>query len=157
MSLDEAWLGLFGGRLRQGGFYTQRDVRHVVEYARRRGVTVVPEIEMPGHSSAALAAYPSLGCTNDTLAVPTSWGVFADIYCAGKETTFAFLFNVLDEVMDLFPSPVIHIGGDEVPKDRWKACAPCQAVMRRPSLPTPKCWWNQSPLIGAAETRPTGS
>jgi hexosaminidase len=119
---------------RYGGFYSQRDVRHIVEYARRRGVQVVPEIEMPGHSSAAIAAYPHLGCTSDTIAVPTSWGVFADIYCAGKESTFTFLFGVLDEVMDLFPSPIIHIGGDEVPKDRWKACAPCQAVMRREGL-----------------------
>lgn len=119
---------------RYGGFYSQRDVRHIVEYARRRGVQVVPEIEMPGHSSAAIAAYPHLGCTTDTIAVPTSWGVFADIYCAGKESTFTFLFGVLDEVMDLFPSPVIHIGGDEVPKDRWKACAPCQAVKRREGL-----------------------
>lgn len=119
---------------RYGGSYTQRDVRHIVEYARRRGVQVVPEIEMPGHSSAAIAAYPHLGCTSDTIAVPTSWGVFADIYCAGKATTFTFLFGVLDEVMDLFPSSVIHIGGDEVPKDQWKACEPCQAVMRREGL-----------------------
>jgi hexosaminidase len=128
-----AWRADAGGA-RYGGFYTQRDVRHIVDYARRRGVTVVPEIEMPGHSSAALAAYPHLGCSADTVAVPTSWGVFADIYCAGKESTFTFLFGVLDEVMDLFPSPVIHIGGDEVPKDRWKACEPCQAVMRREGL-----------------------
>ncbi|MDQ8153902.1 MAG: family 20 glycosylhydrolase [Gemmatimonadota bacterium] len=119
---------------RYGGYYTQREVRHLVEYARQRGVTVVPEIEMPGHSSAALAAYPNLGCTADTIAVPNSWGVFADIYCAGKEETFTFLFNVLDEVMDLFPSPIIHIGGDEAPKDRWKECAPCQAVMKREHL-----------------------
>ncbi|MBM3908617.1 MAG: beta-N-acetylhexosaminidase [Gemmatimonadetes bacterium] len=119
---------------RYGGFYTQRDVRRIVEYARRRGITVVPEIEMPGHSSAALASYPHLGCTKDTIQVPNAWGVFADIYCAGKESTFEFLFNVLDEVMVLFPSPVIHIGGDEVPKDRWKACAPCQDVMRREGL-----------------------
>lgn len=119
---------------RYGGFYTQRDVRHLVEYARQRGITVVPEIEMPGHSSAAIAAYPSLGCTTDTLHVPTAWGVYADIYCAGKEETFTFLFNVLDEVMALFPSSVIHIGGDEVPKDRWKACAACQAVMQREGL-----------------------
>jgi hexosaminidase len=119
---------------RYGGYYTQREVRHLVDYARRRGVTIVPEIEMPGHSSAAIAAYPQLGCTNDTIPVATSWGVFADIYCAGKESTFTFLFNVLDEVMDLFPSPIIHIGGDEVPKDRWKACDACQAVMRREGL-----------------------
>lgn len=117
-----------------GGFYTKRQVRHVVDYARRRGVSIVPEIEMPGHSSAAIAAYPNLGCTNDTIPVATAWGVYADIYCVGKEETFTFLFNVLDEVMDLFPSPVIHIGGDEAPKDRWAACGACQAVMRREGL-----------------------
>lgn len=119
---------------RYGGFYTRADVKHLVEYARVRGITIVPEIEIPGHSSAALAAYPSLGCTNDTIAVPTTWGVFADVYCPGKESTFTFLFGVLDEVMELFPSPIIHIGGDEVPKDRWKACAECQAVMKREGL-----------------------
>ncbi|MBL0171828.1 MAG: beta-N-acetylhexosaminidase [Gemmatimonadaceae bacterium] len=119
---------------RYGGFYTQAQVRSLVEYARHRGVTIVPEIEMPGHSSAALAAYPQLGCTDARIEVPTTWGVFADVYCAGKEETFTFLFGVLDEVMDLFPSPVIHLGGDEVPKDRWKACAVCQAVMTRERL-----------------------
>lgn len=119
---------------RYGGFYTRADVKHLVEYAHVRGITIVPEIEIPGHSSAALAAYPSLGCTNDTIAVPTTWGVFADVYCPGKESTFTFLFDVLDEVMELFPSPIIHIGGDEVPKDRWKACAECQAVMKREGL-----------------------
>jgi hexosaminidase len=119
---------------RYGGFYTQAQIRGLVRYAETRGVTIVPEIEIPGHSSAALAAYPHLGCTNDTIRVPSSWGVFADVYCAGKEETFAFLFNVLDDVMALFPSPLIHVGGDEVPKDRWKACAECQAVMRREGL-----------------------
>ncbi|MBK7832564.1 MAG: beta-N-acetylhexosaminidase [Gemmatimonadetes bacterium] len=119
---------------RYAGFYTQAEAREVVEYARQRGVTVVPEIEMPGHSSAALAAYPQLGCTGETIAVPNSWGVFADIFCAGKDEVFTTLFGVLDEVMDIFPSPYVHIGGDEVPKDRWRACAACQAVMRREGL-----------------------
>lgn len=119
---------------RYGGFFSQQQVRALVEYARVRGVTIVPEIEIPGHSSAAIAAYPDLGCTNDTIPIPTTWGVFADIYCAGKESTFTFLFGVLDEVMALFPSPVIHIGGDEAPKERWKDCAACQAVMRREGL-----------------------
>ena len=119
---------------RYGGFYTQAQVRHLVAYARTRGVTIVPEIELPGHSSAAIAAYPMLGCSDAPVAVATSWGVFADIYCAGKPTTLPFLFGVLDEVMDLFPSPVIHIGGDEAPKDRWKACALCQGVMQREGL-----------------------
>lgn len=119
---------------RYGGFYTQAEVRHVVDYARKRGITVVPEIEMPGHSVAALASYPNLGCTGEALEVPTTWGVYADVYCPGKETTFTFLQNVLDEVLTLFPSREIHIGGDEVPKDRWRACQSCQALMKREKL-----------------------
>ncbi len=119
---------------RYGGFYTQAEVRHVVDYARKRGITVVPEIEMPGHSVAALASYPNLGCTGEPLEVATQWGVFADVYCPGKETTFTFLQNVLDEVIALFPSREIHIGGDEVPKDRWRSCASCQALMQREKL-----------------------
>jgi hexosaminidase len=119
---------------RYGGYYTQAQIRHVVRYAMARGITVVPEIEIPGHSSAAIASYPALGCTNDTIQVPHTWGVFADVYCAGKEETFTFLFHVLDEVIALFPSPYIHIGGDEAPKVRWKACAACQAVMQREGL-----------------------
>ena len=119
---------------RYGGFYTQKEIRDVVEYARQRGVTVMPEIEMPGHSSAAIASYPELGCTGERIAVRTTWGVFADIYCAGDERVFTFLTDVLDEVLALFPSRYIHIGGDEVPKERWQNCASCQAVMRREGL-----------------------
>jgi hexosaminidase len=118
---------------RYGGFYTQAEAREVVAYARRRGVTVVPEIEMPGHSLAAIASYPWLGCTGDSLRVPNTWGVFQDVYCP-RDTTFTFLENVLTEVLDLFPSTYIHIGGDEVPKDRWRACADCQELMRREGL-----------------------
>ena len=121
---------------RYGGFYTQAEAREVVEYARQRGVTVVPEIEMPGHSVAAIASYPWLGCTGDTtIRVANSWGVFQDVYCP-REATFGFLENVLTEVLALFPSPYIHIGGDEVPKDRWKACPDCQELMRREGLAT---------------------
>lgn len=120
---------------RYGGFYTQAEIRDVVEYARVRGVDVVPEIEMPGHSTAAIAAYPELGCTGAQVPVRTTWGVFADIYCAGNEKTFEFLTGVLDEVMELFPSRYIHIGGDEVPKERWRReCASCRAVMQRENL-----------------------
>ncbi len=119
---------------RYGGFYTQKEIRDVVEYARLRGVDVVPEIEMPGHSSAAIASYPDLGCTGVAIPVPIQWGVFADIYCAGSERTFAFLTSVLDEVMALFPSQYIHIGGDEVPTERWQVCVSCQDVMRREGL-----------------------
>ncbi len=121
-----------GGRY--GGFYTKDDVRRVVERARQLGITVVPEIEMPGHSRAALAAYPDLGCSNDTLPVPATWGVFTDVLCPGKESTFAFLEAVLTEVLELFPSPYIHVGGDEVPKQSWAACPPCQAIIRREKL-----------------------
>ncbi|MGI8842619.1 MAG: beta-N-acetylhexosaminidase, partial [Gemmatimonadaceae bacterium] len=117
-----------------GGYYTQSEIREVVEYARQRNVTVVPEIEMPGHSQAAIASYPELGCTGEPVPVAIAWGVMKEIYCVGNERTFSFLEDVLDEVMALFPSRYIHIGGDEVPKDRWKSCASCQALMRREGL-----------------------
>lgn len=113
-------------RTRYGGYYTQDEVREVVQYAADRFITVIPEIEMPGHSVAALAAYPELSCTGGPFQVRKIWGVSKDIYCAGKEETFEFLENVLLEVMDLFPSKYIHIGGDEAPKDRWEACPDCQ-------------------------------
>ena len=103
-----------------GGFYTQDEVREVVRYAAERFVTVVPEIEMPGHSLAALAAYPELGCTPGPFEVGTYWGVFEDILCP-REETFTFLENVLSEVIELFPGKYVHIGGDEAPKARWKA------------------------------------
>jgi hexosaminidase len=117
-----------------GGYYTQAEIREVVEYARRRNVTVVPEIEMPGHSQAAVASYPELGCTEEPVPVAIAWGVMKEIYCVGNERTFTFLEDVLDEVMALFPSMYIHIGGDEVPKDRWKSCSSCQALMKREGL-----------------------
>lgn len=109
-----------------GGFYTQDQIRDLVKYARDRYITIIPEIEMPGHSLAALTAYPLLGCTQGPYEVGMKWGVFSDVYCAGKESTFQFLENALDEVMELFPSHYIHIGGDECPKDRWKTCPYCQ-------------------------------
>ena len=119
---------------RHGGFYTREQVREVVEYARRRGIMVIPEIEMPGHATAALVAYPELACGKAPKTVPNTWGVHKDIFCAGKEQTFEFLENVLDEVIALFPAPYLHIGGDEAPKDRWQACESCQALMRREGL-----------------------
>ncbi len=109
-----------------GGFYTQDQAREIVRYAAERYITVVPEIEMPGHSVAALAAYPNLGCTGGPYKVKGTWGVHKDVYCAGKEETFEFLQNVLDEIMAIFPSQFIHVGGDECPKDAWKQCAACQ-------------------------------
>ena len=109
-----------------GGFYTQEQAREIVRYAAERYITVVPEIEMPGHAGGALAAYPQLGCTGEPYEVKKSWGVHTDVFCAGKDETLVFLKNVLDEVMEIFPSQFIHIGGDECPKDAWKICDACQ-------------------------------
>jgi hexosaminidase len=108
------------------GFYTQEDIKEVIAYAEKRHITIVPEIEMPGHSLAALAAYPMYSCTGGPFETFTKWGVSDDVYCAGKDSTFNFLEDILTEVMNLFPSKYIHIGGDECLKDRWKACARCQ-------------------------------
>lgn len=114
---------------RYGGFYTQEQIKEVVKYAQDRYITVVPEIELPGHSRAALAAYPQFSCTGKQQGVPGLWGVFDDIYCSKKET-IDFLKEILGEVVKLFPGKYIHIGGDEAPKDRWKACAHCQQVIK---------------------------
>jgi hexosaminidase len=122
-----------GDGQRYGGFYTQDEVRAIVAYARERQITVVPEIEMPGHSLAALAAYPELACTPGPFEVATTWGVFEDIYCPSART-FAFLEDVLDEVLELFPSRYIHIGGDEAPKTAWRNSALAQEVIRREGL-----------------------
>ncbi|MDR6944838.1 glycoside hydrolase family 20 protein [Mucilaginibacter pocheonensis] len=115
----------FDGK-RYGGYYTQDEVKAVVKYAMDRHISIIPEIEMPGHALAALAAYPQLGCTGGPYKTATFWGIFDDVYCAGNEETFTFLQNVLDEVLPLFPSKYIHIGGDECPKTKWKTCAKCQ-------------------------------
>lgn len=115
--------------IRYGGFYTQEEIKEVVAYAATRHITVVPEIEMPGHSLAAIAAYPWLSCTGKPQEVAKGWGVFDDVYCT-KDSTFNFLQDVLDEVIALFPGKYIHIGGDECPKTRWKACAKCQARIK---------------------------
>lgn len=119
------------------GFYTQDQIRDVVEYARKRHVTVIPEIEMPGHAKAALAAYPELACTPGPFEVRTSWGVDEDVFCP-TEQTFRFIDDVLTEVAALFPSKYIHIGGDEVPKTRWRASPVAQDIMRRENLATPE-------------------
>jgi hexosaminidase len=109
-----------------GGYYTQEQLRDIVRYAQERHVTIIPEIEMPGHMLAALASYPELGCTGGPYQVGHYWGVYTDILCAGKEETFTFLEGVLDELMDIFPSRYIHIGGDEAPKAKWEQCTRCQ-------------------------------
>jgi hexosaminidase len=116
------------------GYYTQEEIKEVVKYAADRYITVIPEIELPGHSSAALAAYPYLGCTGGPYQVAQRWGVFRDIFCAGNDSVFLFLQDVLDEVMNLFPSKYIHIGGDESPKDRWKVCPKCQQRIKDNNL-----------------------
>lgn len=120
--------------VRYGGFYTQEQIKEVVKYAQDRYITVVPEIEMPGHALAALTAYPELSCTGGPFKVGQTWGVFDDIFCAGNEQTFAFLQDVLTEVMPLFPSKIVHIGGDEAPKTRWKTCPKCQARIKAEHL-----------------------
>jgi len=117
-----------------GGFYTQEEIREVVAYAQSRFITVVPEIEMPGHSLASLASYPENSCTGGPFQVTNIWGVHQDIYCAGRDSTFYFLQNILDEVAQLFPGKYIHIGGDEAPKNRWKACPKCQARIKAEGL-----------------------
>ena len=123
----------FDGK-RCGGYYTQEDVREIVEYAQQRYVTVVPEIEMPGHCQAALAAYPELSCTAGPFEVRKIWGISREVYCAGNEKTFEFLQDVLSEVIDLFPGKYIHIGGDECPKNRWQECSKCQARIKANGL-----------------------
>ena len=117
--------GLDDGQ-RHGGFYTQEQCREIVKYAADRFITVIPEIDMPGHMLAALAAYPELGCTGGPYEVEHTWGVFPDVLCPGKEQVFQFVEGVLSEVIDIFPSEYIHIGGDESPRDRWKECPLCQ-------------------------------
>jgi len=119
---------------RHGGCYTRDEVRRVVEYAAARHVTVVPEVEMPGHAVAALAAYPELSCTGGPFTVETRWGIFDAGYCAGTDRVFAFLETVLGEALDLFPGPWIHVGGDECPRTRWRDCPRCQARIRAEGL-----------------------
>ncbi|GAA4280459.1 hypothetical protein GCM10022260_08800 [Gaetbulibacter aestuarii] len=141
---------------RYGGFYSQKEIKDIIGYAASRHITIIPEIELPGHSSAAIAAYPFLSCfpkeptiiPNNMISkvskiqqnegqpkiVQETWGVFNDVYCAGKEETFTFVENVLLEVMDLFPSKYIHIGGDECPKGNWKRCPQCQKRMKELGL-----------------------
>ncbi len=112
--------------IRYGGFYTQEEIRDIVRYAADRYITIIPEVDMPGHMVAALTAYPQLGCTGGPYEVWGMWGVTDDILCAGKDETLRFVKDVLDEVIELFPSQYIHIGGDESPRVRWQECPLCQ-------------------------------
>lgn len=116
------------------GFYTQEEAREIVRYAADRFITVIPEIDLPGHVMAALTSYPELGCTGGPYEIPTRFGVFDEVLCGGNEQTLQFAKDVLDEIMDIFPSPYIHIGGDECPKVRWEKCPKCQAKIRELGL-----------------------
>lgn len=126
-----------GEKATYGGYYTQKEVRDVIEYAARRHIMVIPEIEMPGHTSEVFAAYPELSCTGEKLFVqPGSYWPNTDIFCAGKEQTFDFIEDVLTEIIELFPSPYVHIGGDEATKTRWENCKLCQRRMKDEGLAT---------------------
>ena len=113
------------------GFYTQEEAKEIVRYAADRFITVIPEIDLPGHMLAALASYPELGCTGGPYEIPVRFGVFEDVLCGGNEKTLQFAKDVLEEIMDIFPSEYIHIGGDECPKARWEKCPKCQAKIRQ--------------------------
>lgn len=115
----------------KGMWYTQDQIREVVAYAAAKGITIVPEIDLPGHMVAALSCFPELGCTGGPYDVWGLWGVSEDVLCPGKEKTFEFIEDVLDEVVELFPSEYIHIGGDECPKVRWEKCPDCQARIKK--------------------------
>jgi len=117
-----------------GGYYTQDEARDIVAYAAERYITVVPEIDMPGHMQAALAAYPHLGCTGGPYEVWTLWGISEEVLCAGNDSVLTFIDGVLEELVEIFPSDMIHIGGDECPKVRWEKCAKCQARIRSAGL-----------------------
>lgn len=120
--------------IKYGGYYTQEQCREIVEYARQRHITVIPEIDMPGHMKAVLASYPNLGCTGGPYKVGHNWGVYYDVLCIGNEDTFKFVEGVLDEVIDIFPSKYIHIGGDETPTKRWNECSKCKKIMQKEGL-----------------------
>ena len=136
---DKPWNGRptqpVDGAKMYGGFFTQEEIKEIVAYAESRGITVVPEIEMPAHVTSAIASYPEFSCLEQPVTVPSGglWPI-TDIYCAGKDSTFEFLENILTEVMDLFPSKYIHVGGDEATKTNWKACVHCQKRMKTEGL-----------------------
>ena len=117
-----------------GGFYTKEEIKEIVQYASLRHIEIIPEIELPGHSQAAIASYPYLSCKGDKVNVANDWGVFKEIYCAGNDSVFIFLENIFDEVIELFPSKYIHIGGDEAPKNRWENCKKCQKRIKGENL-----------------------
>jgi len=135
---DQTLAGRFGSDTYDGkkycGYYTQDQVREIIRYAAQRNITVIPEIDMPGHTLAALASYPFLGCKKGPYEVMQTWGVATDVMCAGNDSTYDFIEDMLTEIVNLFPGKYIHIGGDESPKDRWKSCASCQARIKKEGL-----------------------
>ena len=117
-----------------GGYYTQEEIKEIVAYCHAHKIKVIPEFDVPGHNVAAIACYPHLSCFNRNLDVATHWGVKRDILCAGKESTYKFVYDVLDELIELFPDKIIHIGGDEAFKERWKICPDCQKAIKENNL-----------------------
>ena len=117
-----------------GGYYTDEEIKDIIKYAADRYITIIPEVDMPGHMMAVLAAYPELGCTGGPYETAMSWGIFEDILCAGNPKSYEFLEAVLDKVCDLFPSRYIHIGGDEAPRTRWEKCPKCQAIIAKEGI-----------------------
>ncbi len=132
--LDPKSTKSYGPDGRYGGFYTQADIREVVAYAAERHITIVPEIEMPGHASAALMAYPQYSCTGGPFTTDLPGGVFDGIYCVGNDESIKFVENVLTEVFELFPGKYVHVGGDEVPTTNWMHCAKCQTRMKNEGM-----------------------
>lgn len=128
--------GDYASDVYEGGYYSQDEIRQLVAFCKERGVEIVPEIDIPGHTSAILSAYPQLGCEEKPVSVKTSAGIYRDILCAGKENVYAFLRELLDELLELFPGEYIHIGGDECPKTAWKECPQCQERLRAEGLET---------------------
>lgn len=126
------------GRIPHGGFYSKQDVEEIIAYAHERYITVIPEIESPGHAVAAIAAYPSLSCFDRELTVSTHWSVSHDALCVGKESTFDFMFSVFDEVCEMFPDKIIHIGADNVPTTQWEKCPQCQERIKELGLENEK-------------------
>ena len=121
-----------------GGFYTQEEAKEIVKYAQERYITVIPEVDLPGHMLAALAAYPEMGCTGGPYEVCPRWGVFEDVLCIGNDKTMQFLEDVMSEIIEIFPSEYVHIGGDEAPRDRWRECPKCQARIKAEGLKADK-------------------
>ncbi len=117
-----------------GGYYTDEEIKDIIKYAADRYITIIPEVDMPGHMMAVLAAYPELGCTGGPYETAMRWGIYDDILCAGNPKSYEFLEAVLDKVCDLFPSRYIHIGGDEAPRTRWEKCPKCQALIAKEGI-----------------------